>query len=429
MKNDSPLTSVKLAVARLTSSRARHGKTRESRHAPDFKEAMQQTRSGRSDAKAAAETITVRGRVGIKAEVVQALKGRPLSKEAAEVAAADSENNTLEDALPAAAPQSIDMMEADESLPQVATAIASLASDPAVAALAILAAPQPTARMALADSSAKQDEEPPVLRAPDVQVGEQENQPVAPEKAVSHTAPAAKQETAVDPLPSGKTALTSAASPAQEPKPAASSPQAAAQPADQKKIVVTVARVETAFMPSAMQPAQSGLATVFAKSAEASVPAPMANQVLPNTTVVRSIKLQLEPEHLGEVQISLHLKGEGLRVTVEVATREAHALLQRDASVLRDVLEKAGYDVAEQAVSVTLRAEVTQAQPAAASNNDASSFQRGAQDQAPQNAGERQQQSRQQARPQVSRDEPYDANQQKQTSDRLGRTGAGGIYL
>lgn len=146
----------------------------------------------------------------------------------------------------------------------------------------------------------------------------------------------------------------------------------------QPQITLTVTKVETALLPVAPPPFTSGT-TQSVGLLEAAAPlkaAPALPETVPNGGVVKTLHFQLQPEHLGELKVSMHLKGDELRLTVEVTTREAHAALQRDTSYLRQVMEKAGYDVAEQSVAVTLRLDPQSVQQLS-SGGEASSFTRG----------------------------------------------------
>jgi flagellar hook-length control protein FliK len=145
-------------------------------------------------------------------------------------------------------------------------------------------------------------------------------------------------------------------------------------------------------------------------------------------TVVRTMEFRLQPEELGDVRISLHLQGEALRLSVEVVTTEAHALLQRDKRALQDVLEKAGFEIADTAVTITLRPEPMTAQQTPSQGQDAASGQqRGSHGsgsyQPP--AGD---QSRQDAR-QTFQEEAHDKSGSTKPQEKARPAAAGGIYL
>lgn len=197
---------------------------------------------------------------------------------------------------------------------------------------------------------------------------------------------------------------------------------------------VTVTKVETSFMPLAVGNAQQNSSHPSPLQGTSSAsPLPPSFVALPEQTVVKTIELRLQPKELGDVKIAIHLRGDELRLQVEVSTREAHALLQRDKSALSQVLEKAGYELSETAVTLTLKPDL---QPIAASNtgNDASAFNRngsggnghGHAQSFQQQAGEQQQRS---AIRRQSSEEPYDRSAKPQGSLPAGLAGSRDIYL
>lgn len=150
-----------------------------------------------------------------------------------------------------------------------------------------------------------------------------------------------------------------------ENRPAVEAPAPATSVAETVSEVRNI-KVETFLAPAAPPPAAPPAGTAIG-AASMPVASPLQPALpaerLPASTVVKAVRFQLQPDHLGDVEVALHLRGEELRIRVEVSTQEAHAALQRDASYLRDVLQQAGYDVAEQSVTVALRQEQFEVQP------------------------------------------------------------------
>lgn len=141
---------------------------------------------------------------------------------------------------------------------------------------------------------------------------------------------------------------------------------------------VVVTKIETVFVPLATSAGMMATGRSPMQVTTASAPAspiPLSVPLL-EQTVVKTIEIRLQPEELGEVRLAIHLRGEELRLHVEVHTHEAHALLQRDKSALSQLLEKAGYDLSETAVTLTLRPDTPPVAATSSSNNDASAFHR-----------------------------------------------------
>jgi flagellar hook-length control protein FliK len=123
------------------------------------------------------------------------------------------------------------------------------------------------------------------------------------------------------------------------------------------KVEVRVLKVETSFAPAASM----SLVTQFSKAvvdglqgAGQSNPAIIGNVVLdPRRDVVKSIQLRLHPEDLGEIKVAMHLRGDELRLKVEVSSPRVEAILLKDHQVLKDLIGKAGYDVSDSSIAIT----------------------------------------------------------------------------
>jgi hypothetical protein len=138
---------------------------------------------------------------------------------------------------------------------------------------------------------------------------------------------------------------------------------------------LTVTRLETVLLPAGNGFGQPAIKTEPVQSPAPLAPAAPALPAPPAQAVVKTIEFRLQPDELGPVKVALHMRGEELRVQVEVTTRQGHAALQQDKGILASVLEKAGYDLSEAALTITLRAD-PQPAPAASTNNDSQAFAR-----------------------------------------------------
>jgi Flagellar hook-length control protein FliK len=78
--------------------------------------------------------------------------------------------------------------------------------------------------------------------------------------------------------------------------------------------------------------------------------------VAPSVQVVKSIRVALQPEHLGVLNVTMHLRGGELELKVEVETAEAHARLAEDKSTLTQLLSDTGYAVSDTAITIILTA-------------------------------------------------------------------------
>jgi hypothetical protein len=67
---------------------------------------------------------------------------------------------------------------------------------------------------------------------------------------------------------------------------------------------------------------------------------------------MRLLKIKLHPDHLGELTVSLKLKGSELAVKIETHSGAALEVVRKDEGLLRQVLQSAGYDAPTLTVSV-----------------------------------------------------------------------------
>jgi chemotaxis protein MotD len=81
--------------------------------------------------------------------------------------------------------------------------------------------------------------------------------------------------------------------------------------------------------------------------------------------IVKSLTLRLHPADLGAVTLTVRLKSQEIELRLETESEATLKLLQRDRSVLHDVLQAAGYDADAAALHIVLKpaAETLQAAP------------------------------------------------------------------
>ena len=77
----------------------------------------------------------------------------------------------------------------------------------------------------------------------------------------------------------------------------------------------------------------------------------------PNTALVRSLHIQLIPESLGELKVQMHLRGSELTLKIEVSSRLAAMKLSEDKDMLKDLLEKAGFEMTGEPVMIVVRSD------------------------------------------------------------------------
>ncbi len=124
------------------------------------------------------------------------------------------------------------------------------------------------------------------------------------------------------------------------------------------EIDVRVLKVETSFAPAA----PSTFSTQFCKAIIDNLDRPanvqgvvVGNPVLyPRRDVVKSIQIQLHPDDLGSIKVAMHLRGDELSLKIEVTNRKAETLLIDDHRIIQELMNKAGYDVKETSISISL---------------------------------------------------------------------------
>ncbi len=121
---------------------------------------------------------------------------------------------------------------------------------------------------------------------------------------------------------------------------------------------VRVIKVEASFAPSAAPAFVMQFANAITESLDIPPPAPIvaASNMMPDlrTEVVKNIQIQLHPDELGHINVGMHLRGVELKLSIEVTSRNAEALLLNDHQVLKDLMARAGYDVSEASISISL---------------------------------------------------------------------------
>jgi flagellar hook-length control protein FliK len=70
--------------------------------------------------------------------------------------------------------------------------------------------------------------------------------------------------------------------------------------------------------------------------------------------VVKSIQIQLHPDDLGKIKVAMHLRGDELRLQIEVTNKAVETLLLNDHQALKDLMGQAGYDIRDASISITV---------------------------------------------------------------------------
>lgn len=77
----------------------------------------------------------------------------------------------------------------------------------------------------------------------------------------------------------------------------------------------------------------------------------------PNAAIIKSLHIQLIPESLGELKVLMHLRGSELTMKIEASSKLAAMKLSEDKDLLKDLLEKAGFEMAGEPVLIVVRSE------------------------------------------------------------------------
>ncbi|MEQ1522306.1 MAG: flagellar hook-length control protein FliK [Aestuariivirga sp.] len=130
-------------------------------------------------------------------------------------------------------------------------------------------------------------------------------------------------------------------------------PQPKAVDAEQRVI-----KMETSFSPAASAPLVVQFAKMIANSLDGPVQSPVAamgNPVAdPRPDVVKSLQIQLNPDALGKIKVAMHLRGDELRLQIEVTNKAVETLLLNDHQALKDLMGQAGYDVKDASISIAV---------------------------------------------------------------------------
>lgn len=128
-----------------------------------------------------------------------------------------------------------------------------------------------------------------------------------------------------------------------------------------EKIAISISKTETHFFidtANAMAPQMAAkivdqLNGGGPQSTSATYKTPLDNR--PN--LVKSLHIQLIPESLGELNIVMRLRGTELILKVEAASKMAAVKLTEDKDLLEDLLKKAGFDLADNALTIIVRSD------------------------------------------------------------------------
>lgn len=78
-----------------------------------------------------------------------------------------------------------------------------------------------------------------------------------------------------------------------------------------------------------------------------------------SATPVKTLEIQLRPENLGTVRVSMQLSGDALEITMTASSKEAAEQLQRDSLALTKVLRDAGYRTDSGNLTINVRNDVS----------------------------------------------------------------------
>jgi hypothetical protein len=124
------------------------------------------------------------------------------------------------------------------------------------------------------------------------------------------------------------------------------------------EVELRVIKVETSFSPAASAPFIVQVAKVIADGLDGPVHGPVAviggPVANPRPDVVKSIQIQLRPDDLGKIKVAMHLRGDELRLQIEVTNKAVETLLLNDHQALKDLMGQAGYDVKDASISIAV---------------------------------------------------------------------------
>lgn len=123
-------------------------------------------------------------------------------------------------------------------------------------------------------------------------------------------------------------------------------------------VELRVIKVETSFSPAASTPFVVQVAKIIADGLGGPVQSPVAvtSKPLadPRPEVVKSIQIQLHPDDLGKIKVAMHLRGDELRLQIEVTNRAVETLLLNYHRALKDLMGQAGYDIKDASISIAV---------------------------------------------------------------------------
>ncbi len=103
------------------------------------------------------------------------------------------------------------------------------------------------------------------------------------------------------------------------------------------------------------------LATAIAETRRMAPPQPAAaapdTPVTHQSSVVKTLRLQLHPADLGAVTVAMRLSGDAIELRIEAETESAFRLIGRDRQALQALVAQAGYDVGDAQIAVVLRSD------------------------------------------------------------------------
>lgn len=139
-------------------------------------------------------------------------------------------------------------------------------------------------------------------------------------------------------------------------------------------VEVRVVKVETSFSPAASTPFVMQVAKIIADGLDGPVQSPVpvtgSPAAGPRPDLVKSIQIQLHPDDLGKIKVAMHLRGDELKLQIEVTSKAVETLLLNDHQALKDLMGQAGYDVKDASISIAVStADLSPPQRSVAASN------------------------------------------------------------
>jgi flagellar hook-length control protein FliK len=126
-----------------------------------------------------------------------------------------------------------------------------------------------------------------------------------------------------------------------------------------EKVSVSVIKVETHFnFDSQISSAVSSkIIESLSNSSETAVPI-VSNVILEQQPVqVKTLHILLQPENLGDLKVVMSLHGKILSLKIEASSKETAAILTKNHQILKELVIKAGYEIADASISISQRSE------------------------------------------------------------------------